>query len=59
MELHRKRPTERGSPEWFPGEVLLETLLSAKEGESLLLVRFAPKAPTAWHTHPKGWREWA
>jgi len=55
MEVRRLRSTERGSPEWFSGEVLLEVLLAARpEGESLLLVRFAPGARTAWHAHPQG-----
>ncbi|WP_022798660.1 cupin domain-containing protein [Thermus islandicus] len=51
MEVRRLRSTERGSPEWFSGAVLLA---ARPEGESLLLVRFAPGARTAWHAHPKG-----
>lgn len=55
MEIHRRRLTERGRADWFTGEVYLEVLLPARpQGESLLLVRFAPGARTAWHAHPRG-----
>ncbi len=55
MEIHRHRLTERGRAQWFTGEVYLDVLLPAQpQGESLLLVRFAPGARTAWHTHPRG-----
>ncbi|TBH20600.1 (R)-mandelonitrile lyase [Thermus thermamylovorans] len=55
MELLRQRRTERGSADWFTGEVFLEVLLPARPGEvGLLLVRFAPGGRTHWHAHPQG-----
>ncbi|WP_117237350.1 cupin domain-containing protein [Thermus sediminis] len=55
MEIHRLRKTEGGASGWFSGQVYLEVLVPARpEGESLFLVRFAPRGRTAWHTHPQG-----
>jgi quercetin dioxygenase-like cupin family protein len=44
------RTHKPGSPDWFTGEVdLLEIA-----GPGVLLVTFAARARTAWHTHPHG-----
>jgi hypothetical protein len=58
MELKRAgtRPIQKGSPEWFTGEVAVETL-SHPPGPSRIgvaAVTFQPGARTAWHTHPLG-----
>lgn len=57
MKLVRNdRPTVAGNPEWFTGQVHVDTIQSPGEDVAFScgLVRFAPGARTAWHTHPKG-----
>ena len=58
MEISRTRPqSRRGPAEWFTGEVWLDTIKAASEGESraeALSVHFPPGARTAWHSHPLG-----
>ncbi len=57
MQITRnENATIKGPPDWFTGEVYMETLAEAA-GESrcaAALVRFAPGSRTAWHTHPFG-----
>jgi quercetin dioxygenase-like cupin family protein len=45
-----------GSPDYFTGNVQLETLISVADPSRLAGVRvtFEPGARTAWHTHPLG-----
>lgn len=58
MELKRagSRPTQKGPPEWFTGEVTIEPLSNPPEPSRLSCasVSFAPGARTAWHSHPLG-----
>ena len=58
MELKRAgtRPTQKGPPEWFTGEVTIEPLNNPPEPSrvGVASVTFAPGARTAWHTHPLG-----
>jgi quercetin dioxygenase-like cupin family protein len=50
------RPTQKGPPDWFTGEVTIEPLSSPPEPSrvSCASVTFQPGARTAWHTHPLG-----
>lgn len=50
------RPTKTGLPEWFTGEVTLEPLFEPHPPARAagVMVRFAARARTAWHTHPLG-----
>lgn len=48
--------TQKGPADWFTGDVYIDPV-AAPAGSSALaaaLVRFAPGARTAWHTHPHG-----
>jgi len=58
MELKRAgtRPTQKGPPEWFTGEVTIEPLSNPSEPSRVgcASVTFQPGARTAWHTHPLG-----
>ena len=49
-------PTQRGSANWFDGEVWIQPMLSAEESptQRSAVVSFAAGARTAWHTHPRG-----
>lgn len=48
--------TTVGPAEWFTGYVLIDKVAAPAGGARLSssLVRFAPGARTAWHTHPNG-----
>ena len=58
MELKRAgtRPTQKGPPEWFTGDVAIEPLSNPPEPSRIgcASVTFQPGARTAWHTHPLG-----
>ncbi|MDA4846149.1 (R)-mandelonitrile lyase [Hoeflea poritis] len=58
MEIFKAgaRPTDSGSADYFIGDVTMDPIVSAPEPARVraLLVRFAPGARTAWHTHPLG-----
>jgi quercetin dioxygenase-like cupin family protein len=58
MDIRRKdaHPSREGSTEYFTGSVRMETLNQAPAPARVAVVRvtFAPKARTAWHTHPLG-----
>lgn len=48
---------ERGSSDWFTGEVYVQGLVAPNEIEGLYSVgqvTFQPKGKTNWHTHPIG-----
>jgi quercetin dioxygenase-like cupin family protein len=56
MELEPRRPTLKGPPEWFTGEVYIDAVARG-DGASPLnigLVHFTPGARTAWHSHALG-----
>jgi len=42
------------NPSYFTGTVFQAVLASGQTGVQLVRVTFAPKARTAWHTHPLG-----
>jgi quercetin dioxygenase-like cupin family protein len=48
------RNGQRGSEEWFTGQVWSEEIAEASTRLRAHLVTFSPKARTAWHTHPLG-----
>ncbi|NRB16741.1 MAG: cupin domain-containing protein [Rhodobacteraceae bacterium] len=50
------RPSKRGDPDWFLGQVWLEPILAAPAPSRNRSVRvtFEPGARTAWHSHPLG-----
>lgn len=50
------RAVTAGPPDWFTGEVWLESLgsLTGQTPAKVLKVTFSPGARTAWHTHPLG-----
>jgi quercetin dioxygenase-like cupin family protein len=58
MEIKRAgaRPSQKGPPEWFTGEVTIEPLSNPPEPSrvGVASVTFQPGARTAWHTHPLG-----
>jgi quercetin dioxygenase-like cupin family protein len=48
--------TQRGSSDWFDGEVWMQPLIGADDSPSQRssVVSFAAGARNAWHTHPRG-----
>jgi quercetin dioxygenase-like cupin family protein len=48
--------TAKGPAEWFTGDVYIDAVAAASPPGRVQanLVRFAPGARTAWHTHPLG-----
>ncbi len=55
MKLLPKRPTGKGSPQWFTGDVYVTGHADEPEARTgLALVRFTPGARTAWHSHAAG-----
>ncbi|WP_430645524.1 (R)-mandelonitrile lyase [Agromyces sp. GXS1127] len=56
MEVHRHE-TIKNPPEWFTGDVWLDAVAAPNgtgQQANAGIVRFAPGARTAWHTHPGG-----
>jgi quercetin dioxygenase-like cupin family protein len=56
MDIRPKPPTVKNPPERFTGDVWLDPIASP-QGDSRMvvaLVRFAPGARTAWHSHARG-----
>jgi quercetin dioxygenase-like cupin family protein len=47
---------QRGSADWFDGEVWIQPILGAYDSTSQrsAVISFAAGAHTAWHTHPRG-----
>ncbi|MFH8249308.1 cupin domain-containing protein [Microbacterium sp. B2969] len=57
MKVESERQTIKNPPEWFTGDVWLDLVASPQDpGQrmSVGVVRFAPCARTAWHSHPGG-----
>jgi quercetin dioxygenase-like cupin family protein len=56
MELGRKPATLKGPPNWFTGDVFVDSLAQAHGASpaSVAHVHFAPGARTAWHSHSLG-----
>jgi quercetin dioxygenase-like cupin family protein len=57
MEILPTAPTVKNPAETFTGDVWLDPVLSPRDDDqhaSAGIVRFAPGARTAWHSHPGG-----
>ncbi|MGF0118352.1 (R)-mandelonitrile lyase [Promicromonospora sp. Marseille-Q5078] len=58
MQKKLARPaTTKNPPEMFAGDVWLDPIVSPQDGDqrmTVALVRFAPGARTAWHSHARG-----
>ncbi|WP_424447575.1 (R)-mandelonitrile lyase [Microbacterium arborescens] len=57
MDLIPTPPTVKNPTEWFTGDVWLDPVAAPRHDEQRMnagLVRFAPGARTAWHSHPLG-----
>ena len=56
MEKLPKRPTTKGGPERFTGDVWLDVIASGEPPSHIRVsvVRFAPGARNAWHAHALG-----
>jgi quercetin dioxygenase-like cupin family protein len=58
MDIKRagSRPSARGSPQYFTGDVRIDPLFDAPAPAHVTggLVTFEPGARSAWHTHPFG-----
>ncbi|MFA0751067.1 MAG: hypothetical protein SLRJCFUN_001470 [Candidatus Fervidibacter sp.] len=58
MEIRRvgTQPSNKGSPEYFTGQVRIDPLFEASPPARVRVVSvtFEPGARTAWHTHPLG-----
>ena len=52
----KERPSRKGKPEWFTGNVWIDEIAIGAEPSRLRVFRvsFEPGARTAWHTHPVG-----
>ena len=54
-----RHPTVKNPPEWFTGDVWLDRIAAPSapgQQASAGIVRFSPRARTAWHSHPGGQR---
>jgi quercetin dioxygenase-like cupin family protein len=57
MDIRPKPPTVKNPPEQFTGDVWFDVIASPQNEIQRMvvgLVRFAPGARTAWHSHAKG-----
>lgn len=56
MDIRPKRPTVKGPADMFTGDVWLDPIAQGVEPSRVRvnLVRFAPGARTAWHSHVLG-----
>jgi len=57
QEILPKQPTAKNPPEQFAGDVWVDPIVSPQDGDqraTLALVKFAPGARTAWHSHARG-----
>ncbi len=56
MEILRKQPTRKGTPEMFIGDVWIDAITQAQPPSRIRVnvVRFAPGARNAWHAHAAG-----
>ena len=56
MEIKPKQPSVRGPAELFTGDVWIDTVAHGAEPSRVRvnMVRFAPGARTAWHSHAVG-----
>ncbi|HUO48138.1 MAG TPA: cupin domain-containing protein [Acidimicrobiales bacterium] len=60
VEIKPKQPSAKGPAEMFTGEVWFDSIAQGSEPSRMRanLVRFAPGARTAWHSHAVGQTLW-
>ena len=57
MEIDPRKPTTKNPPERFTGDVWLDPIAAPRDAGqrmTVVKVRFAPGARTAWHSHAHG-----
>jgi quercetin dioxygenase-like cupin family protein len=57
MHIEPRTPTAKNPPEQFAGDVWVDPIVAPHDGDQRMtaaLVRFAPGARTAWHSHVRG-----
>jgi quercetin dioxygenase-like cupin family protein len=57
QEILPKQPTVKNPPEQFAGDVWVDPIVAPQDDDqraTLALVKFAPGARTAWHSHARG-----
>lgn len=57
MRIEPTTPTAKNPPEQFVGDVWVDPIVTPHEGDQRMtaaVVRFAPGARTAWHSHARG-----
>ncbi|MDT3315668.1 cupin domain-containing protein [Microbacterium sp. KSW4-11] len=57
MRIEPQRPTAKNQPEQFAGDVWVDMIAVPNEPDqrmSVAVVKFAPGARTAWHSHARG-----
>lgn len=56
MEIQPKQPSTKGPAELFTGDVWFDVIAKGQEPSRVRvnMVRFAPRARTAWHAHAVG-----
>ncbi|MTD16171.1 cupin domain-containing protein [Nakamurella sp. YIM 132087] len=57
MNIEPRRPAVKNPPEQFAGDVWVEAIVAPHTDDqrtTAALVRFAPGARTAWHSHARG-----
>jgi quercetin dioxygenase-like cupin family protein len=57
MHIEDRTPTVKNPAKWFTGDVWLDPIIAPHDADQRMsggLVRFAPGARTAWHSHARG-----
>ncbi|RLK52576.1 (R)-mandelonitrile lyase [Microbacterium telephonicum] len=57
MNIEPERPTAKNPPEQFAGDVWVDVIAAPRTDDqrmSVAVVKFAPGARTAWHSHARG-----
>lgn len=56
MQIQPKQPSVKGPAQFFTGDVWIDAIANGQEPSRIRvnLVRFAPSARTAWHSHALG-----
>ncbi|TAM70400.1 MAG: cupin domain-containing protein [Microbacteriaceae bacterium] len=57
MNIEPKKPTGKGSAQWFTGDVWVDPIAAPNDDDQRMIVsrvRFAPGSRTAWHSHARG-----
>ncbi|MFF2050186.1 cupin domain-containing protein [Leifsonia sp. NPDC058194] len=57
MNIEPRTPTVKNTPDKFQGDVWVDAIVTPHDGDqraTAAMVRFAPGARTAWHSHARG-----